>query len=206
MTGNDYKLDKEQLAVSDDVADEILQRDEKHNKFYFLFLMLLLIFLTFIVSSLSFALFGTYVKNFNNISTGSVLFSYEENSNNISISDMYPTSDAVGKKLSDVGQYFDFSISSKLEANSIGKITYEISLVPDLENTLDSKYVRINLLENGKDVLFNNKDVVSYNELSDSKIRSGAKVLFVNTVKTDYVANYVFRMWVSSDFTVTSDP
>ena len=40
----------------------------------------------------------------------------------------------------------------------------------------------------------------------DSKIRSGAKVLFVNTVKTDYVANYVFRMWVSSDFTVTSDP
>ncbi len=194
----------DEVAVADDVADGILQTEEKHGKFYFIFLLLLLVFLIFLVSSLSFALLGTFEKNVNTISTGSILFSYEENGNNISISNMYPTADNLGMNLSGDKEYFDFSVSAQVSENNKKRmITYEISLVPDVNNTLDSKYVRVNLSETSQNII--DKGTVSnFSDLPDSKIRVGAKVLYTKQIESSYSADYVFRMWLSDKYSLNS--
>lgn len=181
------------------VYDEDERKSNKNKVLILLIILLILLMLLFI--PIGFAVYGTFTKNINTVQTGSVLFSYEESSKSIKINNMFPIIDDVGKKLSGDGEYFNFTISAKVtDAKKVNNLQYQISLTPDSSNTLEEEYVRVYLKENGNDVTINGNVVNNFSDLSDSKVRSGSKVLMTKDVDSDFVANYSFRMWLSRDY------
>ena len=136
---------------------------------------------------------------------GSVLFSFNEGSNYINMSNVLPTSDAVGKKLTGDKEYFDFNVSAKIKEKK-GSIVYEISLVPIAGNTIKQSDVRVNLTENGKEVSVLDSKVNNFSSLPNSSYRKGAKVIYRNVVNSNFSGDYVFRMWLSSKANIGSKP
>ncbi len=136
---------------------------------------------------------------------GSVLFSFNEGSNYINMTNVLPTSDAVGKKLTGDKEYFDFNVSSKIKKKK-GSIVYEISLVPIAGNTIKQSDVRVNLTENGKEVSVLDSKVNNFSSLPNSSYRKGAKVIYRNVVNSKFSGDYVFRMWLSSKANIGSKP
>lgn len=200
----DYLQDE--MELSNAMADEILEEDEKDRKKLLILLIIFLIALIFLVSSVTFALIGTYHHNDDNIiQTGSILFSYDEKSNGIEILNAYPTKDEIGKQMKKEGEYFKFNISVGFVKSKHNKINYQLSLVPIRGNTLSGDYIRVYLTENGRDVLINNKNINNFSEFENSKIRSNSKVLLTRTVTRNTVNIYVLKMWLSEDYKVTSD-
>ena len=137
------------------------------------------------------------------IEAGSILFSFNEKSNNIYMTNVYPTADEVGKTLTGDKEYFDFSISAFFKNINSGKIVYEISLIPIAGNTLSTDDIRVYLTEDGKDVSINNNIVNTYSGLPNSKYRENGKVIYRKTVSKNNVSDYVFRMWLSSSANVS---
>ena len=194
-------LNNEELKVADKVADEILQKEEQEQKRLLIF-VLIFVLLTLFVSFAGFSLFKIKQGSNNNIiNAGAVAFSYSERTNAISMINTYPMTDEVGKKLSGIGEYFEFTISTRIESAKISNITYEITLTPiENENALDEKYVRVYLEEDGKAVLVNKNEVNSFNKLPNSNLTTrnkSSKQLYKKTVST-----YKFRMWVDEDYNV----
>lgn len=197
------ELSLENRKVADKVADEILNGNFKSDKRFLIFLLIFVILLTFLISSVSFAIFNSYNQSSSNntINAGSVLFSFNEDSNYIKILDASPTKDEVGKTFTSPNHYFDFTVSvgySKKAKRE--KLNYEVSLVPLSGNTLSSKYVRVYLTENGKDVVLTDSVISNFSDLKDSKIREGAKVLINRKVDTSMINNYRLRLWLSDKY------
>lgn len=142
-------------------------------------------------------------KKHKKIDAGTVLFSFNENSNYIYMTNVYPTEDEIGKQLNGDKEYFDFNISSSLK-DATGSITYEIALLPSEGNTLDTSDIRVNLVENGKDVSINKNMINNFSDLPDSSKRPGAKLIYKKTVSKTSVNEYVFRMWYSYNAEVSS--
>lgn len=133
----------------------------------------------------------------------SVVFSFNEGSNYINMTNVLPTSDEVGMQLMGENEYFDFNISAKLKGRPKKSLIYEISVVPLPGNTIDDKDVRVYLTENANGVSVNDKKVNDYFDLPDSKFRNGAKVIYRKKVNSYHNANYNFRMWLSSNASVS---
>ena len=72
--------------------------------------------------------------NANSISTGTIMVSYTEPTNAISILDAMPLEDAEGMKLTGTNNTFDFTVSTK--ASNALTIPYTISLTKVAGNTL----------------------------------------------------------------------
>ena len=136
---------------------------------------------------------------------GSVLFSFNEGSNYINMTNVLPTSDAVGKKLTGDKEYFDFNVSSKIKKKK-GSIVYEVSIVPIAGNTIKQSDVRVNLTENGKEVSVLDSKVNNFSSLPNSSYHKGGKVIYRNVVESSFSGDYVFRMWLSSKANIGSKP
>lgn len=130
---------------------------------------------------------------------GSILFSFDEGSNYINMTNVFPTADSVGKTLTGDKEYFDFSVSALLNDNRKGKLVYEISLIPIAGNTIDEKDVRVYLTENSSDVSISSDMVNTYGDLPTSNYHTDGKVIYRKVVNDKFYGNYVFRMWLSSD-------
>lgn len=145
---------------------------------------------------------GGNTKPSHGIDAGSILFSFNEKSNSIYMTNVYPTADAVGMKYTGDKQYFDFNISATLKNIKKGKIVYEISLIPIAGNTIDPKDIRVYLTEDGKDVSITGNAVNTYSDLPNSKYRTDGKVIYRKTITKNTLNEYIFRMWLSHDATV----
>lgn len=200
MNKDKKQLDKKELKVADKVADELLIRKKEHVLIWLL--LLILVFLSAFFPALVFSRIGYHSLPVDNyIQKGSVLFSFEEGSRNIEIVDAIPTTDSVGKAMTKDNEYFNFRVAIDAKNNSEENITYEISLSPS-KKTLDPKYVRIYLVEDGKEILINGKSVNNFSELPDSSIREGSKLLYKNTIKGNTNKSYVFKMWLSDKYEI----
>ena len=196
-------LNKDELALADQVANEILNEDKENQK-RILILVFIFVLLTLFVSFVGFSIFKINRGTDNNIiNAGSILFSYNESSNYINMINTFPMSDDLGKNLSGEGEYFEFNISSRLNSKKINELTYEISLTPSV-SSLDTKYVKVYLEENGKGVSLTSNIVNYYNDLPESTIRKGSKLLYKKTINSKSDNRYVFRMWVSPEYNVDS--
>lgn len=131
--------------------------------------------------------------------SNSVLFSFNEGSNYINMTNVFPTPDSVGKTLTGDKEYFDFSVSALLKDNRKGKLVYEISLIPIAGNTIDEKDVRVYLTENSSDVSISSDMVNTYGNLPTSNYHTDGKVIYRKVVNDKFYGNYVFRMWLSRD-------
>lgn len=196
----------ENRKVADIVADEILDNTSKFDKKFLIFLILFIMLLIFLLSSVSFAIFNSYDKIYgdNVINSGSVLFSFEENSNYIRILDAVPISDNVGKSSLEANHYFDFRVSVGYSKKAKKQpLFYEISLIPYTSNSLSGSFVRVYLTENGNDVFLNDNVITNFSDLKDSNIRDGAKVLLTRKVSENIINEYRLRLWLSDKYDIT---
>ena len=140
--------------------------------------------------------------NANSIKTGTIMVSYTEPTNAISILDAMPLSDANGKALEGPGKTFDFSVST--QATNALTVPYTISLTKVAESTLGDDEVKVYLTKEGAEVLA--PTLVS--NLTANAARSGPKTLYTTqdvyngTEKEAKITNYVLRMWVDEKVTV----
>ena len=140
--------------------------------------------------------------NANSIKTGTIMVSYTEPTNAISILDAMPLSDANGKALEGPGKTFDFSVST--QATNALTVPYTISLTKVAESTLGDKDVKVYLTKEGTEVLA--PTLVS--NLAANAARSGSKTLYTTqdvyngTGEEAKITNYVLRMWVDEKVTV----
>ena len=208
----DISSDKDLLKVADKVASEILPPESDENKhFLFIFLLLLVLFIVFSTSVVSFICFSmadrfSSIEN-NTITTGSVLFSFSDGSNYINMIDVYPVSDDVGMKLNGSNELYEFNVSEKYYGDTSKKkssdySSYEVSLILNDENTIEPNYIKIYLLKNQEDVKINDKIINRISELPKSKVQNNGYTLIRNEITDDNFDTYTFRMWLSNDYKV----
>ena len=124
-------LNKDELALADQVANEILNEDKENQK-RILILVFIFVLLTLFVSFVGFSIFKINRGTDNNIiNAGSILFSYNESSNYINMINTFPMSDDLGKNLSGEGEYFEFNISSRLNSKEINELVFSFSHYPN---------------------------------------------------------------------------
>lgn len=197
---DDKNIEKLDIISADeeyDYTEDNEQNDKKKLVYFELIMFMLFLFASsvFLFSKIFFH--SKPVDNY--VMSGFVIFSYEEATNGVNLVDAYPVSDEVGKSNNKKGEYFDFSVGVSFKNSRIKNITYEISLTP-LTSSLEYKYVKINLIENGKEVLINDKKVSRISELKASSIRKDSYFLRKVTVDKYAINKYTFRMWLSSDY------
>lgn len=200
------ELNIEERVLADEVADGLINEDNKEKRKFLIFLLIFIICLTFLISSVSFAIISTYHSGShdNVINANSVLFSFTEDSNHIKILNAYPTSDEIGKSYNGHNQYFDFSVSVGFSKKSKDKnLKYEVSLIPLSGNTLDSKYIRVYLTENNREVSIKQNTVNNFSDLDKSSKFNNGRILVIKKVTDNTVSNYRLRLWLSDQYQIT---
>lgn len=205
---NEIYTNADNLKIADDVALEILHPEEKNNRTFIFLVLVLLILLTSLVSFICFSIADRFndVKD-NTITTGSVVFSFNDSRKYINMIDVYPIPDDVGTKLNGKGEMYEFSVSEKYYGKPHGGkktkyANYEVSLILDEKNTISPQYIKIYLLKNGKEAKINDKTINRVFDLPKSKVRKNGYTLIRNKVDRDSYDQYVFRMWLSTDYNV----
>ena len=131
------------------------------------------------------------------IEAGEISLNYSDVSGNMSLSGVIPLSDNIGKSSSD---YIDFTIDGVVTTS---KIYYEISIIPDSNNTLDSQYIKVYLTDQNDNVI---QTVTSYDTLLFNEKETG-KRLYRDTVEPNengtqrtYSKDYRLRVWLDESY------
>ena len=158
------------------------------------------------VVGVSFAFF-TYSKQgetVNTITTGTLVFSYNEPENGILLEDAVPMSDEDAKTTLTSGRnVFDFTVTSTINGNAT--INYEITAKESTNQsdigTLESKYVKVSLdkVAGGSETPV--KAATYYDDLTAGTIATGDKLLgtgsATNSNGSPVTTTYRLRMWMA---------
>ncbi len=157
-------------------------------------------------AAFSYSKTGTKV---NSITTGSITMTYTETDNTISLNGALPTTDKTGKTRLTDGEYFDFTVSSKIAGDV--NINYEISAkdVTTSERKIDGSNIKLyltRLTDDGEEELMTPE---TYNEEASSNSYtgrpSGEMSLYTSSMNSSESNNYRLRMWVSEDYNPQGD-
>lgn len=161
------------------------------------------------VVGVSFAFF-TYSRQGtteNTISTGTLVFKYDEPEAGISLTDAVPMADTDAiTELVGSGKAFDFTVTSTIKGTTV--IGYEINATDattaEASKKLDPKYVKVRLSSGTDGTTYGTQvlEPVHFTKLTDSTRTTGAKVLATDTVTgtTDGVnvtRYYRLQMWLA---------
>ena len=116
----------------------------------------------------------------------------------------FPTSDSKGKLFEGENYVFHFSL---LLGSKTKNVYYELTAVPNSDNTLNPKYVKLYLEKNGEGVNFSynpNNKVKVFTDYKDSDYEeTEGKVIYQDYITEADVKNkkidFVLRMWISED-------
>ena len=143
----------------------------------------------------------------NTITTGSITMTYTESSNTISLTGALPTTDKTGKVRLNPGEYFDFTVSSKISGNI--NINYEISAKKE-SGTLEDKYIKLYLTrvkEDGTEEELMSPE--NYNEEVSNNDYTGRPAnemsLYTNSMSSSESNNYRLRMYVDESYNPQGD-
>lgn len=122
----------------------------------------------------------------------------------------FPTSDSKGKLFEGENYVFHFSL---LLGSKTKDVYYELTAVPNSDNTLNPKYVKLYLEKNGEGVNFSykpNNKVKVFTDYKDSDYEeTEGKVIYQDYITEADVKNkkidFVMRMWISEDAKVDED-
>ena len=122
----------------------------------------------------------------------------------------FPTSDSKGKLFEGENYVFHFSL---LLGSKTKDVYYELTAVPNSDNTLNPKYVKLYLEKNGEGVNFSykpNNKVKVFTDYKDSDYEeTEGKVIYQDYITEADVKNkkidFVMRMWISEDAKVDDD-
>ena len=171
-------------------------------------LILLMVIALIGVSYAAFSFMGEGTK-VNSITTGSITMTYEESDNTISLNGALPTTDATGKKRLTEGEYFDFTVSSKIAGDV--NINYEISAkdVTTSDRKIDGSNIKLyltRLTDSGEEELMKPE---TYNEETSANNFTGRPTgemsLYTSSMNSSESNNYRLRMWVDEDYNPQGD-
>ena len=136
-----------------------------------------------IIGGISYSYF-VYNKDIGNVTlnTGEISISLSGVNGNKTLTGVIPLSDNDGKTNSD---YFDFTVNATVDTE---KIYYEVYILPDSENTLDTSYLKTYVTDQN-DVEI--KGVRLYDSLMVSEKEDDGKVLYKGLIELD--SNYATR-------------
>ena len=172
-------------------------------------LILLMIIALIGVSYAAFSYSKTGTK-LNSITTGSITMTYEETDNTISLNGALPTTDETGKTRLNQGEYFDFTVSSKIAGDV--NINYEISAkdVTTSERKIDGSNIKLyltRLTDDGTEEELMTPEV--YNEETSANDYTGRPAnemsLYTSSMNSSESNRYRLRMWVDEDYNPQGD-
>ena len=181
----------------------------KNKSFLFIILILILLIAVIGISYAAFSYTGTGQK-LNTITTGAISMEYVESTNVISMNNALPTTDSTGKKLSNSGEYFDFTVKSSIAGNT--DINYEIAAKEENGNTFDGKNVKFYLTKVNSDG--SEEEVMppkTYSEDPTGNVYTGRPSdmmsLFVGNLNQqgNTEIKYRLRMWVDENYNPQND-
>lgn len=155
-----------------------------------------------IVGGVSYSYF-VYNKDIGDVSltAGEISINLSGVNGNQTMSNMIPMSDYEGMNSS---SYFDFTVNATVDTE---RIYYEVYLLPDSGNTLDTSYLKTYLTDQSNNVI---NDVTIYDDLGASEVANGKGiyrgVIEVNnngTTKTETKA-FRLRLWIDENYTETT--
>ena len=182
------------------------ENKEKVPKFLVFILCICIVFI--IIIAISFAVFiNRQEKVIEKSENGAnVVLNYSTDINGLKITKATPTTDQVGIKNLEDGEYFDFSVETKLD--NAPSLDYEISIVKDkVDSNISDSDIRI-YLEKEKSGTFTK--VFGTNKYTPLKKKNkygteAGSMVLVDTKKTNSsVDNYRLRIWLS-DTSVTTE-
>jgi len=137
---------------------------------------------------------------------GNVVLNYSSNFPGIKIINAVPTTDAVGMKNSDEGEYFDFSVESSLD--NARSVEYEISLVKDKKfSTIPDEDIHIYLEKENSGTYAALFEPTVFTPLKkDNKYgtKAGDMVLTKEKKSKSSVDLYRLRIWLRDQSTVVN--
>ena len=172
-------------------------------------LMLLLVIALIGVSYAAFRFTGVGQRE-NSITTGSITMSYTESSNTLSLNGALPTTDETGMKRLNPGEYFDFTVSSKISGDV--NINYEITAkdVTTSERKIDGSNIKLYLTRLTSDGT--EEQVMSpetYNEETNANNFTGRPAgemsLYTSSMSSSESNTYRLRMYVDEDYNPQGD-
>ena len=146
--------------------------------------------------------YSYYIYNMNivtaDLASGSISINVSNNNSTISLTNVSPMSDSVGKLSND---YIDFTVSGVTDFNTI---YYEINLVPSGENTLKDDYIKVYLTDQNDNQV---ADLLLLKDLEESTNNATGKVIYTALVEgnsngtvNNYSQNYRLRLWVDENY------
>ena len=181
----------------------------KNKSFLFIILILILLIAVIGISYAAFSYTGAGQK-LNTITTGAISMEYVESTNVISMNNALPTTDATGKKLSNSGEYFDFTVKSSITGNT--DINYEIAAKEENGNTFDGKNVKFYLTKVNSDGTEEEAmPPKTYLEDQTSNVYTGRPSdmmsLFVGNLNQqgETEIKYRLRLWVDESYNPQND-
>ena len=181
----------------------------KNKSFLFIILILILLIAIIGISYAAFSYTGTGQK-LNTITTGAISMEYVESTNVISMNNALPTTDTTGKKLSNSGEYFDFTVRSSIAGNT--DINYEIAAKEENGNTFSGQNVKFYLTKVNSDG--SEEEAMppkTYSEDPTGNVYTGRPSdmmsLFVGNLNQqgDTEIKYRLRLWVDESYNPQND-
>jgi len=154
------------------------------------------------VIGISFAVFnftGIGSKQ-NSVTTGTLVMTYTENTNGITLTNAMPMTDTAGKVSTNSNEKFEFTVSASITGTAV--INYEVAAIKDASSTLLDSEVKLYLEKNGSEVLAP-KNFTPIASATTVGSPAGSMLLDSGTFTTSATNNYVLRMWVAESTVIT---
>ncbi len=195
--------DQEEMTTdlqNDQLKKETIEKQSNGKFVISIFALLILIVMVIGVSMATFTFTSENEDEINTINTGNISLDFKEETNGINITNAYPMSDTVGKRLSNENQYFDFTVQSTIAGKAIA--TYEIAAEKQTSSTLNNNEVKLYLEK---------KTNTSYQEEMAPKVftpltksteigtPAGTMLLATDKVSSTTSTSYRLRMWVDEN-------
>ena len=181
----------------------------KTRKTLVIILVTIMLLVVIGISYAAFSYTGTGQK-LNTITTGAISMEYVESTNFISMNNALPTTDSTGKKLSNSGEYFDFTVKSSIAGNT--DINYEIAAKEENGNTFSGQNVKLYLTKVNSDGTEEEAmPPKTYSEDSTGNVYTGRPSdmmsLFVGNLNQqgETEIKYRLRMWVDESYNPQND-
>ena len=157
------------------------------------YLLILGIVLTLIAGIGSTYSFFIYRQEGSNVSleSGEISINYSDNVNYISVPDAYPVSDEVGKIYP---YYSDFTINSVTDKHPI---KYEIQIIPNSNNTIDTKYVKVYLTDQDDNPI---TQPMLYDDLKQATYNTTGKIVDTGFFTTSDTQDFRLRVWIDESY------
>lgn len=181
------------------------EKKDLSKKFWYTTLGVAVILLILIVAGFAYFMDSKRPVIEENENGGNIVLNYTNDITGLKLKGIVPMADSVGKKLSEEGEYFDFSVDVSLDNATY--IDYEISIVKDETfSTIPDDDIRIYLEQEDSGSYVEVLEPTKFTPLKKkSKIGTpvGSMVLFQTKKTKSLTDRYRLRIWVSDKSLIT---